>query len=331
MTTVKTYLSFCLIIMLMGCKSNNGFSPAGDPTGQCRVVGTHVNTPAGEVISVDQSQLKETIQMPLSYLTESLEIVKLDDHDDALVGENQVVVSDNYILVWCHQQNPFKLFDKKGKYVCNIGSFGQGPGEYTMIYDALIDEKNNRIYLMPWMADKLLCYDLKGNPVEGIPLSFRTTKARMQVVPDPNKIIIASLPFPDFCPVVWVQDKQGNLLQAIEPGHLQVPWDFSNEMLAGRNTPDFDVNVLTIMPQARVDTLYHFDINNNRLVPKFTFNFMDDPISWHGYLELPDYFCGDVSYPEKIDELITVGQNAGHYIINKHTLRGGYASFINDY
>ena len=47
--------------------------------------------------------------------------------------------------------------------MADIGGVGQGPGEYLYLFSWLVDEKENRIYLGPGRADKVLVYDLKGN------------------------------------------------------------------------------------------------------------------------------------------------------------------------
>lgn len=67
----------------------------------------------------------DTVRIPLSFFTEKLEIVKLDSRDEALVGQTGVTISDNYILVHGSQPNPFKLFDRKGNFLTNIGAIGQ--------------------------------------------------------------------------------------------------------------------------------------------------------------------------------------------------------------
>ena len=37
-----------------------------------------------------------------------------------------------------------------------LAGLGKVPGEYTNIYDAQIDEVNNRIYMLPWTSNQLL-------------------------------------------------------------------------------------------------------------------------------------------------------------------------------
>lgn len=71
-----------------------------DPLALSPVVGKRISTPTGTLISCDLKALKDTVDIPLSYLTEELQIVKLDNRDEALIGGwVRTTVSDNYILV----------------------------------------------------------------------------------------------------------------------------------------------------------------------------------------------------------------------------------------
>ena len=80
-------------------------------------------------------QQEDTIDLPLSYFVEDLQMVKLDNRDEALVGKGRVSVSGNYLLVAKSGDVPYKLFRRDGTFVGTVGNIGQGPGEYTMIYD----------------------------------------------------------------------------------------------------------------------------------------------------------------------------------------------------
>lgn len=153
----------CLVFIggLSSC-INGGQGSKGDALDAQPIVGSVEILNGDSVWVCNQSALKDTLVLPLSYFADELQIVKLDNRDEALVPVRNVIVSDNYILVWGKDQTPFKLFDKSGKFLGNVGAFGQGPGEYQLIYDAQIDEAGGRIYLLPWNARSLLAYDLKG-------------------------------------------------------------------------------------------------------------------------------------------------------------------------
>ncbi len=61
------------------------------------VVAMRVMIDGEEMIELDPSLLKDTVIFPLSYFSEELEIIKLDDRDEALTGAPYAYVSDHYV------------------------------------------------------------------------------------------------------------------------------------------------------------------------------------------------------------------------------------------
>lgn len=336
MNKTMTFLGSLLIATIAtscGTGSKDLAENTNDPLANSPIVGQYVQVGTDKVMACDQKLLADTVRIPLSFFTEEMELVKLDNRDEALVGQTGVTVSDNYILVYGSRQNPFKLFDRKGKFLTNIGAIGQGPGEYQMVYDAKLDEANNRIYILPWNASQLLVYDLQGNVLDPIPLCLRCPKAKFNVDLSGGKVSVVLLPFKGYPAVAWTQDLEGKRIDFIEPGHLEAPQDFSNEVTAGFNIPGvFDVNILCIMP-TRVDSLYRYTSDKNRLIPTFTLNFANtDKIPWHGYGEYPHHFVGNFSEPpvEVSPGSWTNGQTF-HYIVDKETGKGSFFTLYNDY
>lgn len=147
------------------------FTTESNPLDKAKKVARLKKAGDDQLIAVDYSAFSsKEITLPLSLFTEEMQIVKLDDREEALVGNSALTISENYILVGNHQQNPCKLFDKQGKFLTAIGVIGQGPGEYQNIYDAAIDEKDGLIYLVGWNARNVLVYDLKGKFIEALPV-----------------------------------------------------------------------------------------------------------------------------------------------------------------
>lgn len=320
-----------LVLLLGAACQDSDKSTFSNGLENAPVVGSFVQVGDDKVLSCEQKLLTDSVHLPLSFLTEKAEIVRLDNRDEALVGQSRVLVSDNYLLVWNNKQNPFKLFDRKGKFLTTIGSYGQGPNEYLNVYDACLDEKNNRIYILPWQSAQILAYDLQGNPQPTIPLCLRVPKGTFHIDHKDSTVAVALLPFQGLPAVAWTQDFHGNKKAHIAPGHLTAPQDFSNEVYTYDNVPGvFDLNILCIIP-TRVDSLYHYDYRNNRLRPCFTLNFIEDPIPWHGYTELPNHYMGDASYPVKESENITVSSAPSNYIIDKKTGKGAFFRLYNDF
>lgn len=313
--------------LLMACSSTQQ-----DCLGEMPVIAKKVTLPTGDLIVCDLAKATDTLDVPLSMLTEELQIVPLDNRDEALVGGwVRTTVSDNYILVSNNRQVPYKLFGRDGKFICTVGSFGQGPNEYQLTYAEQLDEQHDRIYIMSWNADKILVFDLKGNPQPYIPLNTRVPKGKLRVNTADSTVIVTKLPFEGSAEMVWVQDMHGNRKQSIAPGHLMAPRDFSNEVMDARNTSAYDVMFLIIMPEAKQDSLYHYNLEKNRLEPRFTALFTGERIPWHGYTELPHHFIGDGSFPVRVSATTFQGSAPAYYIVDKTTLKGNFMRLKNDF
>ncbi|MDR1883109.1 MAG: 6-bladed beta-propeller [Prevotella sp.] len=317
--TLAIGLSLTFVIVFAGYSQNN-------PLDKCKQVAKKNNG----VVVCDRTLLKDAVTIPLSALAGELQILKLDGSDAALVKEGYTVISDNYILIKGAQQIPYKLFDKKtGKFLTNIGAFGQGPNEYQMIYDQQLDEANDRIYLLPWQTKKILVYDLKGNPKDPIPLCYDSPKGTFQVDTKASTLIVSILPFKGAQAVAWSQTTDGKLLKAVEPGHLAVRPDFSNEVMAYKGGGEYHFTIFTFEP--RSDSLYRYDAVQNKLIPLFTLDFKTRDQTIHIYSEIPGYFLGEVSEPKKENEHITTTQNNTFYIVDKKTLKGSFFRLENDF
>lgn len=313
--------------LLMACSSTQQ-----DCLGEMPVIAKKVTLPTGDLIVCDLAKATDTLDIPLSMLTEELQIVPLDNRDEALVGGwVRTIVSDNYILVSNNRQVPYKLFGRDGKFICTVGSFGQGPNEYQLTYAEQLDEEHNRIYIMSWNAEKILVFDLQGNPQPYIPLNTRVPKGKLRVNTADSTVIVTKLPFEGSAEMVWVQDMHGNRKQSIAPGHLMAPRDFSNEVMDARNTSAYDVMFLIIMPEAKQDSLYHYNLEKNRLEPRFTALFTGERIPWHGYTELPHHFIGDGSFPVRVSATTFQGSAPAYYIVDKTTLKGNFMRLKNDF
>lgn len=262
----------------------------------------------------DISLLKDTIDLPLSFLISDFDAIILDNREEALVTENEggVEVSDNYIGI--HSSTGYKLFDRDGKYITTLSSRGQGPNEYLIsVYDSYIDEVNNCVYLLPMMSKNILTYDLQGNAQKSIPLAFYAGKGRFCVNTQKKYVYIAILPFNNDTPIFWKQDFDGNVLQKIAPKHLIIsPPDYSNEINVYQNTEQIDLSFYHWTPRA--DTLYHYQEKTNGFLPIFTAKFADDVIQ-HDYVEIPNHY---------LIRLVQPSYQYSYILVDKKTLKGSY-------
>ena len=287
----------------------------------CPVV-AHQEYINGDTLTVcDISAVKDTFNIPLSLFLSSFDIIPLENTEAALTAEDGwVTVSENYIGIYSFKTGAYKLYDKKGNFLCTISSPGQGPDEYNLgLYDSYIDEKNNRIYLLSFRAEKILIFDMEGNPLQHIPLSYTTHKGRFIIDPETETLTMMALPFIDTPFVIWEQDFEGNVLKEIPSGQFVInPGDYSNEIWESLNTDNIDFSICRW--DYVTDTLYHYQVKENKLIPKFTLSFQENK-TIHDYIELPDYYLTwlytQVAWGGEMPRFPKI-------LVDKKTLRGCY-------
>jgi hypothetical protein len=295
----------------------------------CSCGGNRENQPS-DFISVNTRDVQRRVEVPLSSLIESLEIVHLEDKDEAFSRPGRIYITENFIGRQA-PQDAFKLFERTGRFIGNVGAIGQGPGEYSStIYHAQICEIAGRVYLVPWArANRILTYDLTGRFIENevIPFAFEAPTVRFFVDNVNRQVVVLTLPFQggnDY--VVWVQDFEGNLKQGVSSEGFALPPDFSNEVLFSGNTPNFDFGIMDF-GQGGQDTLFHYDIKNNILRPVFALTPRRPGELTFDYIELPRHFLVDIE---------TIGSPAPSaanrtILVDKETGEAKSVQIINDF
>jgi hypothetical protein len=145
---------FLFMVVLYGCKEQR-----------------HQAIDASHTIDLDSVEPEDTIK--LSTFFKRINTIILEDSDYAIIGEiSAIQVFEDYIFVL--DKNSAKklfIFDKTGKYIRQIGSLGQGPGEYYSVYDFYVDIKNEEIYLLDNHVQKIHKYNFEtGKYIKSIKL-----------------------------------------------------------------------------------------------------------------------------------------------------------------
>lgn len=292
------------------------------------VIAERLQYGSDSIVVADLSSLDAPVTLRLSDLVETLEVIRLENSDEALVGGGGIWVSDNRLLI--NSGDVVKQFDRQGKYIGTVGAKGQGPGEYEIApYDIAVDEEAGRIYLLEFSTDKLLIYDLDGKYVGNVPLTFRTRKGIVEVDTKGNRITVGALQFSGDEPafVAWTQDLEGNLLGGVERKDLTVVPDYSNEVIKGYS-PDGEFTYSLFRYEPSPDTLYTY--SDGMLTPEFTARFNDD-VPMHMYMSYPGFYVIDTA-----GKPVEVGEGMYHLpslppiVIDKKTLRGGRTQLMLD-
>ena len=256
-----------------------------------------------KVITVNLSEVNKKRVVNLSDWVLEPEFIALESScEDAYTEGGYCCLSDNYIGMYGSSQI-YKLYDRKtGKFLRNIGKVGKNDGEYSNVYNSVIDEQNSRVYILSWNAQELLCHDLNtGELIEARPLKHNVPKGAFVIDPETGNLTVAALPFEgENETVVWKQDKEDNVLWEVPAGDLSLVPDYSHEIVGAFNTEDFDFSISTW--GGRVDSLYV--VKDGFLKPIFTMNFLNgnqkaasSVLPNHTYTLLPDHIITSVSMP----------------------------------
>ena len=256
-----------------------------------------------KIITVNLSEVNKKRVVNLSDWVLEPEFIALDSScEEAYTEGGYCCVSDNYIGMYGSSQI-YKLYDRKtGKFLRNIGKVGKNDGEYSNVYNSVIDEQNSRVYILSWNAKELLCHDLNtGELIEARPLKHNLPKGAFVIDPETGNLTVAALPFEgENETVVWKQDKEDNVLWEVPAGALSLVPDYSHGIISSFNTEDFDFSISTW--GSRVDSLYV--VKDGFLKPIFTMNFLNgnqkaasSVLPNHTYTLLPDHIITSVSMP----------------------------------
>lgn len=256
-----------------------------------------------KIITVNLSEVNKKRVVNLSDWVLEPEFIALDSScEDAYTEGGYCCLSDNYIGKYGSSQ-VYKLYDRRtGKFLRNIGKVGKNDGEYSNVYNSVIDEQNSRVYILSWNAKELLCHDLNtGELIEARPLKHNVPKGAFVIDPETGNLTVAALPFEGGNEtVVWKQDKEDNVLWEVPAGDLSLVPDYSHEIVGAFNTEDFDFSISTW--GGRVDSLYV--VKDGFLKPIFTMNFLNgnqkaasSVLPNHTYTLLPDHIITSVSMP----------------------------------
>ena len=256
-----------------------------------------------KIITVNLSEVNKKRVVNLSdWVLEPEFIALASSSEDAYTEGGYCCLSDNYIGKYGSSQ-VYKLYDRRtGKFLRNIGKAGKNSGEYSNVYNSVIDEQNSIVYILSWNAKELLCHDLNtGELIEARPLKHNVPKGAFVIDPETGNLTVAALPFEgENETVVWKQDKEDNVLWEVPAGDLSLVPDYSHEIVGAFNTEEFDFSISTW--GGRVDSLYV--VKDGFLKPIFTMNFLNgnqksasSVLPNHTYTLLPEHIITSVSMP----------------------------------
>ncbi len=124
-------------------------------------------------IKLQVAGLNSGVLPSVDELFSSIQVIPLETMDSCLLmNVEKVVPCKNGYFVFDNLKPALYQFDGTGKFVREIGGKGNGPGEFQLLADFMIDEKKDRITLLSSYGF-LLEYDWDGNYIEKIILPVK--------------------------------------------------------------------------------------------------------------------------------------------------------------
>ncbi|MDR2473319.1 MAG: 6-bladed beta-propeller [Tannerella sp.] len=249
------------------------------------------SAPASDMLVCSVNRIEGTKTIPLSELVENCTIVNFEDNDNALFRPWFTTVTDKYIGIRQSGEagQPYKLFDRTGKFLCDVGSFGQGPGEYSIaLYDDVIDDEHNMIYLASMVVKKgILVYDTSGKYVKSILQQYSFNKPKMFL--SGNILSIIHMPFPKDKYFALQYDITNDKVVKELPAHASFTvQSYDGEIFRTNNTSAFDFQ------HTSSDTLFHYDVLNNKIKPAFIMGVNTEKKPFRQYIELNNYYITNI-------------------------------------
>ena len=124
----------------------------------------------------------------LSEVAVDVEYVFLETNDDCLLADIRNIVYDPpYFFVTDRFEKTIFIFNETGRYINKISAVGQGPHEYTEIYN--FDAKNNCVHILDYNLRKIFTYDISGKFINDLKVDARTSFLKISFE---NDLILAS-------------------------------------------------------------------------------------------------------------------------------------------
>lgn len=99
-------------------------------------------------------------QMNISEIADDVEYIELRSPEDVIITKiKDIKQIDDYLFIQARLDA--YLFHKNGQFIRQIGTRGQGPGEYILVYNIEIDRQKKELVISD--TQQLLFYDLEGN------------------------------------------------------------------------------------------------------------------------------------------------------------------------
>ena len=259
-------LLFLITQIFFSCSSNQkSIQPINVNPGQV------VNSDSVITISVDVPKIKP---FKIDDMLFNVKYIPLETNRQSIIGEISKVVcfNDRFYILDSAITGSVYIFDKDGKYISKISRKGEGPGEYTRIYDFDIDRFANEIVIFTGSPLKIIRNTMEGKFISEIHPPCYADK----FIPLQNKISAIYLEYGDNTPflkeeynLIFVDSTSTLKGGVLKYDHSRISNHFSKGLSIFYH---YDSN--SYFYPALKDTIYRVGLN--QITPVYAFNFGKD-------------------------------------------------------
>lgn len=292
----------------------------------CDVVAVKKVVGKDTVIVCEQEWIKQHVTIPLSHLVGDWKLLRLEnDKEEAKTVPFQLYPSENHLFVIDSQRNGVLVYDKQGNYLRKIGQAGEGMYDFHVnAYQVQPDEQNDCIYVRDLNPERILQFRISdGKVLKSIPLSVNRCSEILML---DSLMLVARGPHFTIdeigkIPLLWLQDLEGNMLQEVSSvgWRHRLAFEYYLWNRAGNVT----------FCTSNADTLFHYNLKENRLVPRFTIHCLQERGPHVSMEDVSDYYM--FMFAE------SVPNDFGYWylpqkriIVDKKTLKGAYVDIVLD-
>ena len=254
---LKSLILHCIIILLLSCNSKE----------------------KSDILTIPVGIYRDT-QLALSEISEKVEAIELEVTDASLIQSvSRVLCSPDFIIV--QEWKSIMLFDRKGKFIRQIGSSGQGPGEYVDIGTITADFDSKKIFVYS-SGGKFICYDFEGMVIKESPLEYfgRTYNPYMNYID--GKLLFLSESFITIEEnlksqriLFFINDEllktDSILIRNIDLSHFEIGYAPQYDYITSYGNNTYLYYSVIIPSNIVSDTLYQF--KNNNFIPHLSVKF----------------------------------------------------------
>ncbi len=328
-------ISYYLLGIALCCLSCSSSTANKSSLAECPIVATQESLNGNPLIVADYEKIdpQSTINYSMSDFCEWYELIKLDSSSsDYLLSQNHFFsVSDNYIAALTGN-DPILLFNKSGKFICQVGS-KEGPGGYDGSYfNVDINERNKEIFISLFRSLKV--YDLYTGEVKyNIPISKENLLIGVvSLCLDNGNLLVACAPGASTDRVIWETDKEGNQIKAFPASYFQdekftskyMGWGTTSSVHFTKNDTEYITFTLSPLAIPMPDSLYHYYPESGVLIPAFTMSYPDkEHVPQHFQYETPSYYYTVIMGANDITDLLGWSNHPSlRILIDRKTLKG---------